>query len=207
MLYPVMLNVAGKQVVVVGGGSVAARKAAALLEAGAEVTIISPALSAAMNEWLCACSTVQWKKKTFEPADIQGAFLIIAATNQRDVNSYVRQCAADDQLINVADDPKASNFHVPASLKKGNLTIAVSTNGASPGLSKQLIHELSNQYNDEFVRFIDFLEECRQQVKEKVKDPEKRKDILTQLIQPDFYKLLFHAGREERMRLFQTLLD
>ncbi|PAQ16477.1 siroheme synthase [Bacillaceae bacterium SAOS 7] len=206
MLYPAMLKLAGKQVVVIGGGKVAARKVASLVEAKAIVRVVSPEVSLEMAE-LIAHHPIDWQQKSFQKQDVETAFVVFAATNDRKVNEYIGQCASDRQLVNIADDPNASNFFVPASLKKGKLAIAVSTSGGSPGLSKKIIQELAHQYDDQFIHFLDFLAECREQIKSRVSDPIKRKQLLTELIQSDLYEQMRGADDQERITLFNNLID
>ncbi|MGM7635120.1 precorrin-2 dehydrogenase/sirohydrochlorin ferrochelatase family protein [Bacillus sp. Hm123] len=201
-----MLKLAGKQVVVIGGGKVAARKVASLVEAKAVVQVVSPEVSSEMAE-LIAHHPIDWQQKSFQKQDVEAAFVVFAATNDRKVNEYIGQCASDQQLVNIVDDPHASNFFVPASLKKGKLAIAVSTSGGSPGLSKKIIQELTHQYDDQFISFLDFLAECREQIKSRGSDPVKRKQLLTELIQSDLYEQMRDADDQERITLFNNLID
>ncbi|WP_338749019.1 bifunctional precorrin-2 dehydrogenase/sirohydrochlorin ferrochelatase [Bacillus sp. FJAT-52991] len=206
MLYPAMLKLEGKRVVVIGGGKVAARKAASLLEAKAIVQVVSPEVGTEMTE-LMAHHPIDWQQKSFQREDLHSAIVVFAATNDRKVNEYIGQCASDQQLVNIADDPEASSFFVPASFKKGKLAIAVSTSGGSPGLSKKIIQELSSQYDDHFIDFLDFLAECREQIKDRVSDSAERKQLLTELIQSDLYEKIKEADEQERVRLFNNLID
>ncbi|WP_203362743.1 NAD(P)-dependent oxidoreductase [Bacillus sp. REN10] len=206
MLYPAMLKLEGKRVVVIGGGKVAARKVISLVEAKATVQVVSPEISSEMAEFIDH-HPIDWKQKIFEPEDLQGAVLVFAATNDRKVNAYIQQCASGQQLVNIVDDPAGSSFFVPATLKKGKLAIAVSTSGGSPGLSKKIIQELSTQYDEQFISFIDFLAECREQIKHQVSDPVHRKQLLTELIQSDLYEQLKEADDQERVRLLNILID
>ena len=159
--YPIMLNLSGKKVVIIGGGTVAARKILTLLEANAEITVISPELHEkvipAFDDHLFI-----WKQKYFEPADLANAFLIIAATNQEAVNLQVYENTSNQQLINVVDRPDLSSFIVPASFRRGKLAVAVSTSGAMPGLSRKIKQELATQYDETYEDYINFLEQSRQ---------------------------------------------
>lgn len=203
--YPIMLNLTGKRVVVIGGGAVAARKIEKLLEANAEITVVSPQLHekiiAAFNDNLLI-----WKQKHFEPADLSDAFLIIAATNQAAVNLHVYESATNQQLINIVDRPELSTFIVPASIRRGKLTLAVSTSGAMPGLSRKVKQELATQYDETYEDYLNFLEQSRQRVLKEIADPNKRRIILKRLLQPEFLEWTQQARYAERDEVFLELL-
>jgi siroheme synthase-like protein len=132
-VYPVMLTgLAGARVVVVGGGVVAARKVAGLLPIDAAITVIAPEL----GETLVALheqGAIEWQPRTYRPGDLHGAVLAFAATNDRAVNAQVTAEAARLHILcNVADDPAAGDFHVPAVHRADGMVIAVSSSGQSP---------------------------------------------------------------------------
>lgn len=203
--YPIMLNLSGKRVIVIGGGVVAARKIGTLLEAGADVTVLSPDLHEKMADMLHNKQLI-WKQKYFEPADLEGAFLIIAATNDTAVNVQVYKSIHPQQLINVVDRPDLSNFIVPASFRRGQLTLAVSTSGAMPGLSRKIKQELATQYDEIYEEYLIFLEQSRQKVIQEMADIYKRRQILNSLLQPEFLELTQQALYKERELLFLELL-
>lgn len=186
-MYPVMLQLANQPVVVVGGGNVAERKVVGLLEANAAVTVVSPAVTEALKE-LAAKEKICWKKKSFSADDLDGAFLVIAATNDRRVNEAVAQAAKPHQLINIADDHERSNFHVPSVVRRGKLTISVSTNGASPTLAKQIRDEIANVYDEEYARYVDFLFACRRYILQHIDDPSIRRPLLKTIATESFRK-------------------
>ncbi len=203
--YPIMLNLSGKKVVIIGGGTVAARKILTLLEANAEITVISPELHEkvipAFDDHLFI-----WKQKCFEPADLANAFLIIAATNQEAVNLQVYENTSNQQLINVVDRPDLSSFIVPASFRRGKLAVAVSTSGAMPGLSRKIKQDLAAQYDETYEDYINFLEQSRQRVLQEIADPNKRRKILHSLLQPIFLELTQQTKYAEREATFTELL-
>ena len=131
--YPVVLTqLRGAPVVVVGGGAVGERKARGLLAAGAAVRLISPAATAQILDW-AAAGQIAWECREYAAGDLAGARLVFAATNQRAVNARVaRDAAALGLLCNVADAPGEGSFHLPAVYRGDGVTIAVSTDGASP---------------------------------------------------------------------------
>ncbi len=162
--YPMMLNMKNKAAVVVGGGTIAYRKTLGLLQAGADVTVISPVLHSKM-EVLFLNDQIMWKNKVFEPRDLQLAIVVIAATNQPYVNELVASSAGNHQLVNVVDSRSLSDFHIPAKLERGHLTITVATNGASPTLARVIRDELVEKYDDSYKAYLDFLALARDQVK------------------------------------------
>jgi precorrin-2 dehydrogenase/sirohydrochlorin ferrochelatase len=200
MGYPVMLNIANQHVVVVGGGKVAERKIYGLLEAKAKITVVAPTITTGIQQ-LAADKKLIWRQKTFSPDDIVGAFIVIAATNDRDVNEAVANAVQPYQLLNIVDDPERSNFHVPAVIRRGRLTIAVSTGGASPTIAQQIRRQLEELYDDDYGRYIDFLYECRQWILRNVHDEQKRKELFKAIADESFRKR-GHWGEE-----FEQLLE
>lgn len=185
MLYSMNLDLSRRKVVVVGGGKVAERKVFGLLEADARVTVVSPQLTEALLK-LAKNDLITWVQKSFSPEDLKGTFLIIAATNDRETNIHVKKSAAEHQLVTIADDPAQSDFQVPATFKRGKLSIAISTSGASPILAKKIRSQLEDTYDDRYDEYLDFLASCRQEILDSVSDPEQKKQLLT-VITEDSY--------------------
>src|SRR5512140_2814890 len=130
--YPVFLDLHERPCVVVGGGRVAERKALSLLAAGANVTVVSPSLTATLQE-LSSSGRITHRARTFDAADIADAVLAIAATGSPEVNAEIgRLCREKQVLVNVAAPPGESSFIVPSVVDRGALLIAVSTSGESP---------------------------------------------------------------------------
>jgi precorrin-2 dehydrogenase / sirohydrochlorin ferrochelatase len=155
--YPAMLRLEGKRVVIVGGGKIALRKARGFTGTGATVTVISPAVVEGFSE----LSFVTWKKKYFEPEDIAKAHLVFAATNDKEVNRFVKECAHDFQWVDVVSEQAESSFHVPAVVRRGKLTLTVSTSGASPVLSKEIKQQLATYYDERYATIVQEYEEKR----------------------------------------------
>src|SRR5690625_2338999 len=119
--YPMMMNMENKVAVVVGGGRVAYRKIVGLLRAGAFITIISPVIHREIKKVL-ATNQVIWKNKLFEPEDLQNALLVIAATNDKEVNEHVAASTGSHQLVNIVDDrEKRSEEHTSELQSRGHL--------------------------------------------------------------------------------------
>jgi precorrin-2 dehydrogenase/sirohydrochlorin ferrochelatase len=138
-LFPVFLNLTGRPVVVVGGGRVALRRARALVRAGAVVTVVAPRFARGFERLPVGRVDEAWRV-----SHLRGAAVAFAATDDRAANDAVaRTCRAKGILVNVASDPEASDFHVPASVCRGDVAVAVSTNGASPALASRLRREIA----------------------------------------------------------------
>ncbi len=152
-LYPISLKVAGKACLVVGGGNVAARKLAALLEAGARVTVVAPDLGEVLAEQVVTWRTSEeqpswsWRAREFHDDDVAGCALVVAATGDRTVNGAAAAAARRaGVLVNVVDDPERCDFFVPAVVTRGPLQIAVGTGGFAPGLAARLRARLEREF-------------------------------------------------------------
>ncbi|MBF0590541.1 MAG: bifunctional precorrin-2 dehydrogenase/sirohydrochlorin ferrochelatase [Nitrospirae bacterium] len=159
--YPVFLCLANKRCLIVGGGKVAQRKAIKLLEAGASLVIVAPALTEELTR-LKDDGMFTHKARTFMEDDLDGVFMVIAATSDRQINEEI--AARFNGLINVVDSPEQCSFIVPSSVTRGELTIAVSTSGASPALASTIRQELEAMYPDGFADYVSFLRAYRQGV-------------------------------------------
>ncbi len=180
MSYPILLNLRGRHVVVVGGGTVAARKVADLLAAGALVTIISPTLHddlAAQGEQITARLTA-YESGMLNEID---PLLVFAATNSEVVNQQVAQDArALGMLVNTTSDGKAGDFTNMATIQRGEITIGLATGGASPALAAHLREQIENTVNKEYDTLVRWMGELRPVVKAKV--PMEKRAALWQAI-------------------------
>ncbi|MCK9419767.1 MAG: bifunctional precorrin-2 dehydrogenase/sirohydrochlorin ferrochelatase [Nitrospirae bacterium] len=188
--YPVYLDLRDRPCVVIGGGTVAERKALALLEAGAEVTIISPALTTKLRE-LSDTGKITHLQKQYEEKDLSGEFLVIAATPSPEVNTLVAAaCRKKHMLVNVAVPPEANSFIVPSVVERGDLLIAISTSGASPALAKKIRQDIEQRYGAEYEVFLDKLSAIRPRVIEEISDEKKRQKIFQALVDSDVIDLI-----------------
>ena len=163
--FPVCLNVSGKRCVVIGGGPVSLRKVKALLENGAEVEVVSPHLCPELSE-LSWINKIRTRQKEFEPGDIEEAFLVIAATDSRASNRDIAEEARRRRIpVNAVDDPETSDFIIPSYLNRGSLTIAVSTGGASPALSRKIRTALEDDFGAEYSQLTELVGEVRSELK------------------------------------------
>jgi precorrin-2 dehydrogenase/sirohydrochlorin ferrochelatase len=163
--YPVFLNLQGRKCLVAGGGQVALRKASALLEHGAEVTVISPRLCAGMRK-LAGDGKIKVVNRAYRPGDMKGIQIAIVATSNRGVNlGAAGEAKKRGVPVNVVDDPVLSDFIVPAIMRRGSLAIAVSTSGKSPALARKIRSRLEDEFGKEYASLVLIIEEVRRQVK------------------------------------------
>jgi uroporphyrin-III C-methyltransferase len=161
MRYPIHLALEGGRVLMVGGGAVAERRVRRLLEAGSRVRIVSPVLSEELGE-LRDRGAVEHTPRGFEPADLEGAILAFAATDDAAVNRQVAdEARRRGILVNVADDPIACDFTLPACVVRGSLVVSVSTNARSPGLAAALRRRLEIQFGPEWAELTRMLSDIR----------------------------------------------
>jgi precorrin-2 dehydrogenase / sirohydrochlorin ferrochelatase len=200
-----MLRLEGKKVIVVGGGKVAERKVTGLLGTGSHITVISPNATDELKR-LASCGRIKWLEKSFSKEDIEGGFLIFAATNDHELNQYIKKAASDQQLVTIADDPEGSDFHIPSHIQRGRLSIAVSTGGASPTLARKIREQLEQQFDEGYEEYLEFLFSARQRVLKEVKDSPRKRKILSAMAseeflnsqdrEADFLRLLQNTGND-----------
>lgn len=188
--YPIYLDLRDRSCLVVGGGQVAERKTLTLLEAGANVRIISPSLTQKLQE-LSQSGKIIHLPKTVDDKDLTGALLVIAATDSLEVNAGIgRLCKKRNILVNVVAPPDESSFIVPSVVERGELLIAVSTSGLSPALSKKIRQELEERYGPEYEVFLRKMSMLRARLMDEVKDDGVRREILQALVDSDVISLL-----------------
>ncbi len=163
--YPIFLNISGRRCVVVGGGQVALRKVTTLLEHRAVVEVISPDLCAGLSQ-LAEKGEIGVFQREYQSGDLEGAVIAIAATDDRNTNLAVaKEARARAVLVNVVDDAGNSDFIAPAYVRRGDVTIAVSTAGRSPALARKIRTKLEKDFGEEYASLAGLLGEVRSEVK------------------------------------------
>lgn len=204
--YPIALRLRGRRVLIVGGGAVALRKAAGLLAAGARVVAISPAFSPAFRR-LARSGRVACVRRPYRPGDLAGMALVVAATDDAEVNAQVSVDAKrTGVLANVVDSLEESDFIVPAVVRRGDLLVAVSTGGASPGLAGRLRHEFEALVPREYAALLDLLRLARKRVQRAVMDGAQRRQVIRRLLGADLLAALRTGGRAAALRQIDALL-
>jgi precorrin-2 dehydrogenase/sirohydrochlorin ferrochelatase len=194
-LYPINLKVESRLCTIIGGGRVAVRKAASLLECGAEVKVISPALD---PEFEMYHGRFEHVARPYRWGDLEGSFLAIAATDEEETNRAVEEEAHGRHLLlNVVDKPEQCNFYVPSTIRRGELLITVSTGGELPALSKRLRRRLQEEFPEEWAEALTLLGEARRRVIASVSDEAKKSECLGELAALDLVTPLREGGPEQ----------
>lgn len=158
---PVSLNLTGKNCTVVGGGRIALRKVQALLQAQGKVRLVSPDLRGTLTE-LADQGRISWIKDSFRKEYLKNSFLVIAATDNRQVNSAIAgYCNQHNVLVNVVDCPEECSFMVNAAVSRGQLLLGISTQGKLPALSAAIRKDLEESYGPEFAELLNILGDYR----------------------------------------------
>ena len=183
-MYPIILTVRGRRALVVGGGPVAERKVRGLLDAGADVTVVSPRVSAELAHWAGA-RRIHWIERRFAAGDAAGSLLVFAATDDAAVNAEVAADArAQGALFNDAGDAERGDFTTPAVHRAGPLTVTVDSSGLSPSFTKRIRDELAVQFDSRYARAAATLATLRERVAAVV-PLEQRADIMQHFAERD----------------------
>lgn len=162
----------------------AERKVRGLLMGGGWVRVISPLVTTALQH-LAEQERIEWRQKKYDASDLEGAFLVFAATDLADVQRALsRDARAAGLLINRADDPDACDFQTPASIRRGDLTISVATNGRSPALAAMVRRQLEQEFGEEYVLLTALMAMLRDEILMEV-DWEKKKILFQQILHDD----------------------
>jgi precorrin-2 dehydrogenase/sirohydrochlorin ferrochelatase len=162
--YPIFAVIEDKPCLVVGGGAVGERKVLDLLAAGARVTVVSRTLTPELAT-LAADEKITYLPEDFHEVQVEGMALVMAATDDPQVNAAVSAAAQARAIwVNVADEPEYCTFIVPAQVRRGALTLAISTGGASPALARQVREELQQHFGPEYGPYLDLLQRLRTRV-------------------------------------------
>jgi precorrin-2 dehydrogenase/sirohydrochlorin ferrochelatase len=196
-LFPMFLKLEGRSCLVIGADSIAQSKIRSLLVAGATVRVVAPRASAAIQEWANA-GVVAWEARSFEVTDLDGAFLVVAATSSSAVNETIFwEAQRRNILCNVVDDPAHCDFYYPAVVRRGELQFAISTGGHSPALAQRLRRELEGQFGAEYAGWLDELGKARQQLFANGAEPDQRRHLLHELASRQAFEAA-HSQSEQK---------
>ena len=203
-LYPIGLRVRGRRCVVVGGGAVGERRVRALLEAGADVGVVAPRVTDTLSD-LIHDGDAAHINAAFRPEHLDGAFLVIAATDRPDVNrEVVRSARARGVLASLAaradGEEEAGDFVTMAAVRRGDLLLALTTGGAGPALSARLKREMEKQFGTEWGSYVALLGEMRELVKQRYAGEPERATALRRLAAADGVRDRIAAGDAEGAR-------
>ncbi|MCX7873725.1 MAG: bifunctional precorrin-2 dehydrogenase/sirohydrochlorin ferrochelatase [Caldimicrobium sp.] len=169
--YPIFLKLKDKLCVVIGGGQVAERKILSLLSCQAQIRVISPNLTPKLRD-LAERKKIDWESRPYQEGDLEGAFIVIAATNDPEVQERIFQEAEKRGIpCNIVDKPSLSSFIVPSTIKRGNFVLAISTGGASPALARRLREILEREFEEEFEIYVRLMGKIRESLLRMPLDP------------------------------------
>ncbi|MEA2182605.1 MAG: precorrin-2 dehydrogenase [Solirubrobacteraceae bacterium] len=196
--YIACLKLAGRRCVVVGGGDIGLEKVEGLLACDADVVLVAPDAIDELRA-LAGEGSIAWKRRDYEPADLEGTFMVIACTNDTEVNIRVFDDAERRaMLVNIVDVPPLCNFILPAIVRTGPLAIAISTAGASPALAKRMKREVAALFGEEYARLAIMLNDARGWAKGTLPTYQDRKAFFESIVngEPDPVALL-RSGNEQ----------
>ncbi len=204
--YPVFLDIAGKPVLVIGGGEVALQKVNGLLDAGARVTLVSPALHPDLQA-LAAQGRIDHLAREYAPGDLEGYFLAFVGTDDRTVNASVaREGRERGVWVNAVDDTPNCDFIMPAVVRRGDLIVAVSTSGASPAMARKMREEMEAFLTEEYSLMLELAAEVRRELRDR--DVMVEPDVWNAALDPEMKRLLGDGRRDEaKQRLLKSLLE
>jgi precorrin-2 dehydrogenase / sirohydrochlorin ferrochelatase len=205
--YPAILDIAGRTAIVVGGGKVGEGKIEGLLRAGADVHVVTLTATETLRSW-AADGRIDLELRAYESADLDGAFLVVAATEDNPTNVRVFEDAEGRQMLcNVVDVTHLCNFILPSIVRHGDLAIAVSTGGASPAMARRIRLSLAECYGDEYAVAMQLLGSLREELKQMYPSPEDRKVLFERMVYSDFMDMV-RAGDADRIEAWvQRCID
>jgi precorrin-2 dehydrogenase/sirohydrochlorin ferrochelatase len=177
-LFPMFLKLSARPCLVVGAGIIAESKIAGLLEAGGRVRVVAPEATPQVRSWAHS-NTIEWHQRPYQPDDLEGMFLVVAATSSTELHERIfAQATQRGVLCNIVDVPPLCDFYYPAVVQRGALQIAISTAGQSPALAQRLRKQLEDQFGPEYEEWLVQLGEARDKLFSTKLDPEERKRLL-----------------------------
>jgi siroheme synthase-like protein len=197
-LLPIFVKLRERLVVVVGGGAIAEGKIDGLFAAEARVRVVAPQVTAGITQWI-AQGRVEWKAKTFAPEDLDGAYLVIAATSAPGVNEAVFS-EADTRgiLCNAVDDIEHCHFYYGSVVQRGDLQIAISTNGKSPALAQRLRLQLEKQFGPDYELWLEWLGAARELLRAGDNSADSKKVLLHHLTSEPMFERFLQEARRQR---------
>lgn len=188
--YPVNLDIKNRRCLVVGGGGVGTRKVIRLVECGAKVTVVSPAFTAKLISFADEGKIVL-EKRSYHSSDLGGIFLVIGASDNKELNRQISTDARQRNVIcNIVDLPEACDFILPSVVNRGDLLIAISTSGKSPAFAKKLRRDLEAEYGEEYAEFLKLMGTVRKKLLSTNHAPEAHKDLFERLMDKGMLEMI-----------------
>ena len=205
--YPIFLELSGRRAVVVGGGAVAVRKAQALLAAGARLVVVAERIDN-MLMVLCRDKNTELIKSKYSKDYLSEAVLAIAATNNHRLNGRIyKDCQELEVLCNVVDEPELCDFFVPAVVKRGDLQIAIGTEGHCPAYAGHIRKKLEEIFTEEHGQFLAELEMLRKRILKDMAEPTERKALLGELADDKSFEYFIENGAAQWRSFAEGLIN
>lgn len=180
MNYPIILNLDGKEITIIGGGNIAYRKSKNFIDFGYSVKVVSLEFN---EKFKVIEDKITLIRDEYKEKYIENSFIVVAATNNKQLNKSIGlYCIKKNKLVNVVDDPSLSSYIVPSVVKRGDLIIGVSTSGKSPSLASKIKKDLESVYDESYEEYIKLLGEIRYKILKKYNDPIKKRKLLNEII-------------------------
>jgi len=197
-LFPMFLKIAGRPCLVVGAGAVAESKIASLVEAGGKVRVIAPEATKRVR-WWAEAKKIEWQRRGFQPEDLAGMLLVVAATSSSELHEEIlKEARRRAVLCNIVDVPALCDFYYPAVVQRGALQIAISTSGRSPALAQRLRKELEEQFGAEYEEWMEQLGDSRDVRQAGDSDPEERKRLRHEQASEEAFEAFLRKRKESK---------
>jgi precorrin-2 dehydrogenase/sirohydrochlorin ferrochelatase len=205
--YVLCLKLINRPCLVVGGGEVAERKVKTLYSAGACITVIARKINGRLRQYTKEHAITLMVREVGEE-DLKEKLLVIAATDDRQTNREIAaQARRAGALVNVVDSPEESDFFVPSTFNRGDLTIAIATCGKMPALSRRIREQIEKQFGNEYESYIQLLERARDNIyKSNSHTAERKKKLIEELLDLPLLALLKDGRKEEVQQMIQVFL-
>jgi precorrin-2 dehydrogenase / sirohydrochlorin ferrochelatase len=204
--YPVNLDIRHQSCLVVGGGAVGTRKVRTLLDCGAAVIVVSPEVTDPLSV-LAAENHILLKQRPYRASDLDGVFLVIGATDSKDINRAIHDDARKQgKLCNIADQPELCNFILPSVIDRGDLIIAISTSGKSPAVARRLRQQIEAQFGPEYAEFLKLMGAVRKILLEQTHDPAAHRRAFESLIEQGLLDLIRDCDKAQIDNLLISVL-
>ncbi len=205
--YPIFLELGERRSVVIGGGSVAARKAQALLNAGTRLVVVAERIDNMMTV-ICQGKNAELIKSRYSKEYLTGAVLVIAATNNNQLNKQIyKDCQELEILCNVVDVPELCDFYVPAVVKRGDLQIAIGTEGRCPAYAGHIRKKLEKIFTEKHGQFLAELAELRKRIIKEVAEPADRKALLGELADDKSFEYFVENDQDQWRTFAEELIN
>jgi len=192
-LFPMFLKLSTRPCLVVGAGTSAETKIAGLLGTGGKIRVVAPEATAQVRSW-AQSEAIEWHQRPFQPSDLEGIFLVVAATSSTELHERIFALATQlGVLCNIVDVPPLCDFYYPSVVQRGALQIAVSTAGLSPALAQRLRKQLETEFGPEYEEWLAQLGDAREKLHSTDVDPDRRKRLLHEIASEEAFQAFLRS--------------